>query len=154
MELSHVDENGAKMVDVGEKSATKRTAVARGEIKTKSKTIILLTNKETPKGDVLNTARVAGIMAAKNTSSLIPMCHNVPLDNVKIEFEIGRDKVVVTATAVATYKTGVEMEALVAVSVASLTIYDMLKAVDKSMVIGEICLLKKEGGKSGIYERV
>lgn len=82
------------------------------------------------------------------------MCHNVPLDNVKIEFEIGSDKVVVTATAVATYKTGVEMEALVAVSVASLTIYDMLKAVDKSMVIGEICLLKKEGGKSGIYERV
>lgn len=154
MELSHVDENGAKMVDVGEKSATKRTAVARGEIKTKHETIILLTNKETPKGDVLNTARVAGIMAAKNTSSLIPMCHNVPLDNVKIEFEIGRDKVVVTATAVATYKTGVEMEALVAVSVASLTIYDMLKAVDKSMVIGEICLLKKEGGKSGIYERV
>ena len=95
MELSHVDENGAKMVDVGEKSATKRTAVARGEIKTKPETIILLTNKETPKGDVLNTARVAGIMAAKNTSSLIPMCHNVPLDNVKIEFEIGRDKVVV-----------------------------------------------------------
>ena len=93
-------------------------------------------------------------MAAKNTSSLIPMCHNVPLDNVKIEFEIGSDKVLVTATAVATYKTGVEMEALVAVSVASLTIYDMLKAVDKSMVIGEICLLKKEGGKSGIYERV
>ena len=93
-------------------------------------------------------------MAAKNTSSLIPMCHNVPLDNVKIEFEIGSDKVVVTATAVATYKTGVEMEALVAVSVANLTIYDMLKAVDKSMVIGEICLLKKEGGKSGIYERV
>ena len=82
------------------------------------------------------------------------MCHNGPLDNVKIEFEIGRDKVVVTATAVATYKTGVEMEALVAVSVASLTIYDMLKAVDKSMAIGEICLLKKEGGKSGIYERV
>ena len=132
MELSHVDENGAKMVDVGEKSATKRTAVARGEIKTKPETIILLTNKETPKGDVLNTARVAGIMAAKNPSSLIPMCHNVPLDNVKI----------------------VEMEALVAVSVANLTIYDMLKAVDKSMVIGEICLLKKEGGKSGIYERV
>lgn len=82
------------------------------------------------------------------------MCHNVPLDNVKIEFEIRSDKVVVTATAVATYKTGVEMEALVAVSVASLTIYDMLKAVDKSMVIGEICLLKKEGGKNGIYERV
>lgn len=154
MELSHVDENGAKMVDVGEKSATKRTAVARGKIKTKPETIILLTNKETPKGDVLNTARVAGIMAAKNTSSLIPMCHNVPLDNVKIEFEIRSDKVLVTATAVATYKTGVEMEALVAVSVASLTIYDMLKAVDKSMVIGEICLLKKEGGKSGIYERV
>lgn len=153
MELSHVDENGAKMVDVGEKQVTRRTAVAHGTVMTKPETISLLLDEKTPKGDVLNTARVAGIMASKNTASLIPMCHNIPLDNVKIEFEVKPDRVEITATAVATYKTGVEMEALTAVTVSALTIYDMLKAVDKSMEIGDIYLASKEGGKSGIYKR-
>ncbi len=153
MELSHVDENGAKMVDVGEKQVTRRTAVAHGAVMTKPETISLLLDGKTPKGDVLNTARVAGIMASKNTASLIPMCHNIPLDNVKIEFEVKPDRVEITATAVATYKTGVEMEALTAVTVSALTIYDMLKAVDKSMEIGDIYLASKEGGKSGSYKR-
>ncbi len=153
MELSHVDENGAKMVDVGEKQVTRRTAVAHGAVKTKPETISLLLDEKTPKGDVLNTARVAGIMASKNTASLIPMCHNILLDNVKIEFDVKPDRVEITATAVATYKTGVEMEALTAVTVSALTIYDMLKAVDKSMEIGDIYLASKEGGKSGSYKR-
>lgn len=153
MELSHVDENGAKMVDVGEKQVTRRTAVAHGAVMTKPETISLLLDGKTPKGEVLNTARVAGIMASKNTASLIPMCHNIPLDNVKIEFEVKPDRVEITATAVATYKTGVEMEALTAVTVSALTIYDMLKAVDKSMEIDDIYLASKEGGKSGIYKR-
>lgn len=153
MELSHVNENGACMVDVSGKQNTDRTAVAHGLVTTNSATIILLLNGKTPKGDVLNTAKVAGIMAAKKTSELIPMCHNLPLNDVDIEFKIKENTIEIVSTAKCFGKTGVEMEALTACSVAALTIYDMLKAVDKTMTIGEIYLMSKDGGKSGHFER-
>lgn len=151
MEFSHVDERGVKMVDVTKKDKTVRVAVATGEIKASLDTIALIKDGKTPKGDVLNTARIAGIQAAKKTSELIPLCHNVFLSEVKVEFAIGEEKIFVTATASTNAETGVEMEALTAVSVACLTVYDMAKAVDKKMTVGEIKLVFKSGGKSGVF---
>jgi cyclic pyranopterin monophosphate synthase len=156
MSLTHLDEQGnARMVDVSEKNSTRREAVAAGKVYMKPETLSLIAEGQLPKGDVLAAARIAGIMAAKKTQDLIPMCHNVPLDSVKVELTCDREKqcVHIQAAAKCTWKTGVEMEALTAVSVAALTVYDMCKAVDKDMVIGDICLVRKSGGKSGEYVR-
>ncbi|MHB1324612.1 MAG: cyclic pyranopterin monophosphate synthase MoaC [Thermoleophilia bacterium] len=151
-ELTHFDTEGrARMVDVGNKPDTERLARARGRITMAPETMRLLCEKALPKGDVLAVARVAGIMAAKETSRLIPMCHPLSLTHVAVDFMLDAEEsaVVIEAVASLTGKTGVEMEALTAVSVAALTIYDMCKAVDKGMVIGDVCLLEKFGGKSG-----
>jgi len=156
MSLTHIDEKGnARMVDVSQKNITLREAVASCKVSMKPNTLRMIINGNMPKGDVLSTARIAGIMAAKRTSELIPMCHQVPLDEVKLELDHDFEKSCISIKAVArcTWKTGVEMEALTAASVAGLTIYDMCKAVDKEMVIGDIMLLKKSGGKSGEYIR-
>jgi cyclic pyranopterin monophosphate synthase len=143
-EFSHLDREGAaRMVDVGGKEVVLRTAVAAGVIRMSRGTVDLLREKALPKGDVLNTARIAGIMAAKRTPDLIPLCHGLNLTSVSVEFEVGEEGIGIVATARASDRTGVEMEALAAVSVAALTIYDMCKAVDKGMVIGEIKLLEK-----------
>ncbi|NJD02795.1 MAG: cyclic pyranopterin monophosphate synthase MoaC [Ruminiclostridium sp.] len=154
MELTHIDDKGnARMVDVSPKEATFREAVAVGRISMKSETLSLVMEGNAPKGDVLSTARIAGIMAAKRTQELIPMCHNIPLDAVKLEFhcDTGNNCINIKSIVKCTWKTGVEMEALTAVSVAALTVYDMCKAIDREMVIGDIALLKKTGGKSGDY---
>ena len=144
MMFSHLDgEGAARMVDVGEKTVVRRTAVAGGFVRMSSETIELLRNTALPKGDALNTARIAGVMAAKKTPELIPLCHGLNLTSVDVEFEVGNDRVSITATTHASDRTGVEMEALTAVSVAALTVYDMCKAVDKGMVIGEVRLLEK-----------
>ncbi len=150
--LTHVDESGkAKMVDVGWKPDTQRLAVARGSVVMKPETLALIKANGLEKGDVLGVARVAGIMGAKNTSQLVPLCHPLPLDHVAVEFQLDekRSAVEITATARTTAKTGVEMEALTAVCVAALTIYDMCKAVDRAMRIEAVRLVKKTGGKSG-----
>jgi cyclic pyranopterin monophosphate synthase len=150
--LSHLDDSGAAhMVDVTGKDATKRTAVATGTLRTRADVIALITTGGLPKGDALATARVAGILAAKRTSDLIPLCHQLALTGVDIEFEIGATEVVTTATVKTTDRTGVEMEALTAVSVASLTLYDMLKAVDPAATIDGIHVLRKDGGKTGSW---
>ncbi|MCX7708346.1 MAG: cyclic pyranopterin monophosphate synthase MoaC [Clostridia bacterium] len=156
MGLTHLDEKGnARMVDVSEKDFTVREAVAVGKVLMKPETLEMIMGGNMPKGDVLATARIAGIMAAKRTWELIPMCHQIPLDGIKIELSPNPEKacVEIHATAKCSWKTGVEMEALTAVSVAGLTIYDMCKAVDKEMIIGDITLVKKTGGKSGEYLR-
>jgi cyclic pyranopterin phosphate synthase len=150
--LSHVDESGAaRMVDVGEKPETRRVAVAKGSVLMRGETLELVKDNGIRKGDVLGVARVAGIMAAKNTSQLIPLCHPLPLDQVVVEFDLDeqRGAVDITATARTSAKTGVEMEALTAVSVAALTIYDMCKSSDRAMRIDGIRLARKSGGKSG-----
>ncbi|MFV9510077.1 cyclic pyranopterin monophosphate synthase MoaC [Tepidibacillus sp. LV47] len=154
-ELTHFNTQGrAKMVDVSEKQVTKRTAVARGTIQMKPQTLQLIREGKIGKGDVLAVAQVAGIMAAKKTSEIIPMCHPIPLTGVDIFFEEkGEDTIQVEATVKTTNVTGVEMEALTAVSVAMLTIYDMCKAVDKEMVLKDTYLVSKTGGKSGDYLR-
>jgi cyclic pyranopterin phosphate synthase len=145
MELSHIDKTGAAaMVDVSPKQTVKRTAVACGSISLGAETIRLLKEGLLKKGDALACARIAGICAAKKTSDLIPLCHNLPLDNVSVDFSIGEKRVDITARSVCTGRTGIEMEALTAVSVAALTIYDMCKAVDKNMVIGGIRLVEKK----------
>ncbi len=154
--LTHFDGDGkAIMVDVGDKQATKRVALAAGEVRMQPQTLQQILDRQMEKGDVFAVARLAGIMAAKQTSNLIPLCHPLPLTSVAIEFvpepELGLVKI--SATAKVTGQTGIEMEALTAVSIAGLTIYDMCKAIDKQMVIGEIRLLKKTGGKSGTFER-
>ncbi len=131
------------MVDVGEKTVVRRTAVAAGSVRMSSETVELLRERGLPKGDALNTARIAGVMAAKRTPDLIPLCHGLNLTSVDVEFEVGEEEIGIVATARASDRTGVEMEALTAVSVAALTIYDMCKAVDKGMVIGDIKLLEK-----------
>lgn len=151
MDFTHFDKSGRpKMVDVSEKSATHRVALAQGSIYMKNETLELILKGGLKKGDVLFTAQLAGIMAAKRTSDIIPMCHNIALDGVKIVFDTDKENNLVNIKAVVstTGKTGVEMEALTAVAAAALTIYDMCKAVDKEMVIGDIKLLKKTGGKS------
>ena len=154
MELTHIDENGAaRMVDVSEKAVTVRTASAQAIITMKAQTLRMITDGTAPKGDVFACARIAGIMAAKRTSDLIPMCHPIPIDSVKGEIEaISDTQVRVVSTLKCTHKTGIEMEALTAASVAALTIYDMVKAVDRGMRIDEVLLLHKDGGKSGEYQ--
>lgn len=148
--LTHLDETGAAhMVDIGAKAATARKAVAGGVIRMSADALAAIKAGDAPKGDVLGTARIAAIMAAKRTSDLIPLCHPIGLDSVDVEFEFAEGGVRVTASASLTGKTGVEMEAMVAASIALLTIYDMAKALDKGMVIGEVRLLEKFGGKSG-----
>jgi cyclic pyranopterin phosphate synthase len=152
--LSHIDEKGnARMVDVSDKDITEREAVATGFVSMKRDTLRMIAEGTMPKGDVLATARIAGIMAAKRTWELIPMCHQIPLDAIKLELEGDNEKcgIYIKATVRCSWKTGVEMEALTAVSVAGLTVYDMCKAVDKEMVIGDITLIRKSGGKSGTY---
>ena len=154
--LSHVDAQGrARMVDVGEKAVTVREAVATGTVHMTPEVLHLIVTGQMPKGDVLAVARVAGIMAAKKTPELIPLCHPLSIAAVSVEFTPQEDAGTLTIEARVKVegKTGVEMEALTAVSVAALTIYDMCKAGDKGMVISDICLLKKTGGKSGTYER-
>jgi len=154
MELTHIDENGnARMVNVSQKELTQRVAVAEGRVYMKAETLAKVVEGNMPKGDVLSTARIAGIIAAKRTYELIPMCHNIPLDSVKVELscDLDNSNIYIKAIANCTWKTGVEMEALTAVSTAALTIYDMCKAIDKEMVIGDISLVKKTGGKSGDY---
>jgi cyclic pyranopterin phosphate synthase len=131
------------MVDVGEKAVVRRTATAAGHVRMSPETVALLREKALPKGDALNTARIAGVMAAKRTPDLIPLCHGINLTAVDVEFEVGEDEIGIVATARASDRTGVEMEALTAVSIAALTIYDMCKAVDKGMVIGDVRLLEK-----------
>ena len=172
MTLTHLDEQGrARMVDVGDKADTERVAVARGAISMRAETLALIRAGGLEKGDVLAVARVAGIMAAKKTSELIPMCHPLMLTNVKVEFDVAAEeegdkgdkgdegdegrgarelaRIEITATVQTRGKTGVEMEALTAVSVAALTIYDMAKAVDRAMRIQDVRLARKSGGKSG-----
>jgi cyclic pyranopterin phosphate synthase len=153
-ELTHFDARGAaRMVDVSDKPATQRRAVARGWIAMAPATLALVT-AGSAKGDVLGVARIAGIMAAKRTAELIPLCHPLALSKVAVDLAPDPDagRVAIEATVATTGPTGVEMEALTAVSVAALTVYDMLKAVDRGMVIGEVRLALKEGGKSGRFE--
>jgi cyclic pyranopterin phosphate synthase len=143
-EFSHLDREGAaRMVDVGEKAVVRRTATATGRVRLAPATVELLRERALPKGDALNTARIAGVMAAKRTPELIPLCHGLNLTAVDVEFEVREEEVGIVATARVSDRTGVEMEALTAVSVAALTIYDMCKAVDKGMEIGEIKLVEK-----------
>ena len=154
MELTHVDDDGrARMVDVGEKPVTTRTAVASGFVRMALPTIQAIREHRTPKGDPLEVARVAGIMAAKRTSELIPLCHPLPLSYAGVELTVGDDGVRIVATARTDSRTGVEMEALTAASVTALTLYDMCKAIDKTMEITEIRLESKTGGRSGDFVR-
>jgi len=154
-EFSHIDQSGkVQMVDVSEKKETKRTARAVGEIKMKAETLKKIKGGNIKKGAVIETARIAGITAAKKTSDLIPMCHPLLLSSIKVDFNLDfEDKIKIFSEVKNSGQTGVEMEALTAVNIAALTIYDMIKAVDKSMEIGSIKLTYKAGGKSGIYER-
>jgi cyclic pyranopterin phosphate synthase len=142
--FSHLDATGAaRMVDVGPKPRQARAATAVGELGCRPETIELLRAQALPKGDVLAAARLAGILAAKRTDELIPLCHGLPLESVSVDFEVRADRVVITATARTTARTGVEMEALVAVTLAGLTLYDMMKAVDKTMVLGAVRVTAK-----------
>ena len=148
--LTHLDDQGqARMVDIGGKPESARKAVATGRIRLSPQALVAVRDGSGPKGDVLAAARIAGVMAAKKTAELIPLCHSLALDTVGIEFGFEDDAIRATATASLTGKTGVEMEAMTAVSLALLTIYDMAKAIDKAMVIGEVRLREKTGGKSG-----
>ncbi len=148
--LTHLNENGeAVMVDVGEKAVTARTAAAAATVRMQPRTLRKLLAADLKKGDGLGTARIAGILGGKKTSDLIPLCHNIPIESITIDFE-QRDetRLAVIARAKCTYKTGIEMEALTAASVAALTIYDMCKAIDRGMVIEDVRLLEKHGGKN------
>jgi len=161
-ELTHFNDSGrARMVDVSEKNSTERTATAQGRVLLKPDTLTKIQQGKIARGDVLAVAQVAGVMGAKRTPGLIPMCHPILLTSVDIGFEEdasldhdGLCSITITATAKTTGPTGVEMEAMTAVSVAALTIYDMCKAVDKGMSFSGVCLMAKSGGKSGIYTRV
>ncbi|HCB75365.1 MAG TPA: cyclic pyranopterin monophosphate synthase MoaC [Sphingomonas bacterium] len=149
-DLTHLDEAGAaRMVDVGHKPATERRAVASGRIAMSREAAAAIRDGAVAKGDVLAVARIAGIMAAKRTADIIPLCHPLPLTSVEVALTIEDDGVAVTATATTTGQTGVEMEAMVAASTALLTLYDMAKAIDKGMIIQSVRLLSKTGGKSG-----
>lgn len=153
-QLSHVDAGGrVRMVDVGDKAVTAREAVARGTIRMSATARRLILAGRIAKGDALQAARLAGIMAAKRTSDLIPLCHPLPLTHIAVDITPMRGGFAIEARAKTSGRTGVEMEALTAASVAALTVYDMAKAVDKDMVIGDICLMEKRGGKSGEYVR-
>jgi len=152
-DLTHLGEDGAAhMVDVGGKVETHRVAIASGCIAMSAQALDAIRAGDAPKGDVLGTARIAGIMAAKRTGELIPLCHPLGLEAVNVDFAFEADGIAATATASLTGKTGVEMEAMVAVSTALLTIYDMAKAIDKGMVIGAVRLIEKRGGKSGVWK--
>ena len=153
--LSHFDESGAsRMVDVGQKPETHRTARASGRVGMQPQTLRLVRDRKLAKGDVLEVARLAGIQAAKRTWELIPLCHQVPLASVRIDFSFPDEgSVLIEATAEATARTGVEMEALVAVAVTGLTIYDMCKAVDRAMMLDAVCLEEKTGGQRGPFRR-
>src|SRR5688572_20881487 len=148
--MTHLDERGqARMVDVGSKPATARSATATGRIRMSPGTLAAIRDGSGPKGDVLAAARIAGIMAAKKTAELIPLCHPLALESVTVDFAFEDDAVRATATAAISGKTGVEMEAITACSIALLTIYDMAKALDKAMIVEDLRLIEKRGGKSG-----
>jgi len=152
--LSHVDTSGrVRMVDVGDKPETAREAVARGRIAVSRPALRAIRAGHIKKGDPLQTARLAGILAAKRTSDMIPLCHPLPISHVDVEIRPEKDGYRIESRVRTTARTGVEMEALTAVSVAALTMYDMLKAIDKTMVIGEICVVEKRGGRSGEWVR-
>ena len=151
--LTHLGDDGAAhMVDVGGKAETHRVAIASGSISMSDEALKAIREGDAPKGDVLGTARIAGIMAAKRTGELIPLCHPLGLEAVTLDFTIKGSSIRAKATASLTGKTGVEMEAMVAVSTALLTIYDMAKGIDKGMVIGDVRLIEKRGGKSGVWK--
>jgi cyclic pyranopterin phosphate synthase len=153
-ELSHLDEAGAaRMVDVSGKTATARTALAGGTVHTTAEVLGLLASNGLPKGDALATARIAGIMGAKRTPDLIPLCHQIALSSVDVEFELAESSVHIRATARTTDRTGVEMEALTAVAVAGLTLHDMIKAVDPAATLNAVRLIRKDGGKTGTWTR-
>ncbi|NKQ55174.1 cyclic pyranopterin monophosphate synthase MoaC [Amycolatopsis sp. K13G38] len=153
-ELSHVDHTGAaRMVDVSGKEASARTAIATGVVRTTAEVVGLLSANGLPKGDALATARIAGIMGAKKVPDLIPLCHQIALSGVKVEFALGETDVRIEATARTTDRTGVEMEALTAVAVAGLTVHDMIKAVDPAATLDEVRLERKDGGKTGTWTR-
>ncbi|MEW6107999.1 MAG: cyclic pyranopterin monophosphate synthase MoaC [Nitrospirota bacterium] len=155
--LTHIDKKGrAQMVDVSEKPSTERIAVARGTVYLKKETLKLIKDNEISKGDVIGVARVAGIMAAKKTSGIIPMCHPLNISSVNIDFRVDskKNKIDIESRVKTTGQTGVEMEALTAVAAAALTIYDMCKSVDKEMIISDIMLIEKCGGRSGIFKRI
>ncbi|MBT3169156.1 MAG: cyclic pyranopterin monophosphate synthase MoaC [Candidatus Cloacimonetes bacterium] len=144
MKFTHLDENGkATMVDVSAKQKVKRTAIASGKIFLQTETIQMINDNLIKKGDVLTVAKIAAIAGAKRTSDIIPLCHNIAIDQIDVEFTVLENAIAIKSTAICVDKTGIEMEALTAVSIAALTIYDMCKAVDKTMKIGEITLLKK-----------
>ncbi|MBY0278263.1 cyclic pyranopterin monophosphate synthase MoaC, partial [Candidatus Binatia bacterium] len=154
--LTHVDRSGrARMVDVGDKPVTQRVAIARGMVRMRPATAAKIAANAIAKGDVLATARIAGVLAAKRTGELIPLCHPLPLEfvDVRLAVDAKRGTVAIEAEARITARTGIEMEALTAVSVAALTIYDMCKAVDRGMTIEDVCLVKKSGGRSGDWVR-
>jgi len=153
-QLSHLDEEGRiRMVDVGAKPVTARTAVASGFVQMAESTVTAVRERRTPKGDPLEAARLAGIMAAKRTGELIPLCHPLALTYADVQITLEENGASITATASTSAQTGVEMEALTAVSVAALTLYDMIKAIDRGMIIGDIRLERKSGGKSGEWKR-
>jgi cyclic pyranopterin monophosphate synthase len=152
--LSHIDDQGAaRMVDVTGKQASKRTAVAAGSLRTSAQVVGLIAAGGLAKGDALSTARLAGILAAKRTSELIPLCHQLAVTGVDVDFTVGETDVDITATVRSTDRTGVEMEALTAVSVAALTLYDMIKAVDPAARIDDVRVLRKDGGRHGSWVR-
>jgi cyclic pyranopterin phosphate synthase len=152
--LTHLDEDGsARMVDVGDKPITARSATARAVVTMSADALKAVQAGDAPKGDVLGTARIAGIGAAKRTGELIPLCHPIGLDHVDVEAKIAKDSVILTATASVTARTGVEMEAMTAASVAALTVYDMIKGLDRSAAIASVELLAKSGGRSGDWKR-
>jgi cyclic pyranopterin phosphate synthase len=154
MELTHIDDEGrARMVDVGGKPITSRTAVASGFVRMSGATLDAIRAHQTPKGDPLETARLAGIMAAKQTAALIPLCHTLPINHADVSLELLPDGIAISSTVSTEGRTGVEMEAMVAASVAALTVYDMCKALDKGIVLTDIRLESKTGGKSGDYRR-
>lgn len=154
-ELTHFDSSGAsRMVDVGAKEVTARRAVARGLVTMAPETLRIIRDRKIAKGDVLEVARLAGIMAAKKTPELIPLCHSIGLDSVEVQFDYRDERTLQIETTVAVHaKTGVEMEALTALSVAALTVYDMCKAIDRGIALGPFVLVEKSGGKSGTWRR-
>ena len=156
MELTHTDDEGkARMVDVSEKEITKREATAEGYVIVKPDTLVMIRENRLKKGDVLSTARIAAVMAAKRTAELIPLCHPIPITDVSVDLSLNEEKsaVALSVTATAIWRTGVEMEAIVGVLAAAATIYDMIKAVDRTAVITDIKLVRKSGGRSGTFVR-
>jgi|UniRef100_A0A7C5KGE7 cyclic pyranopterin phosphate synthase len=151
--FTHLDDKGkAQMVDIGDKVETVRVAKAQAFIKLSEGTLNLINDQKIPKGDIFSTSRIAGIMAAKKTWELIPLTHPIPINQISIDFEIKNDGILIFSQVKTNFKTGVEMEALIAVNIAALTIYDMIKAVEKGAIIEDVKLLYKSGGKSGTYE--